>query len=182
MRHLSEAIPLQPDERVKFMLRRHPLTFVPKIILVLILLAMPLVIGAFLEEGPLADPFWGPTLILLGSGYTLLVLTFFHALFVDYYLDLWVVTNDRIIDIHQAGLFKRTVAELDLKQVQDVASKTVGVFGTFFDFGNVNIQTAGAKEKFEFQNIPKPHFIRGQILKLAELDAREDAEEAKGWL
>ncbi|MBI4098455.1 MAG: PH domain-containing protein [Candidatus Magasanikbacteria bacterium] len=181
MHHLSETIHQEANERIKLLLRRHPITFIPKILLVLILLAIPPVVGALFEQGLLADPFWGPVLVLLGSGYILLILTFFHALFVDYYLDVWVVTNDRIIDIHQAALFKRTVAELDLKQVQDVTSKTVGVFGTFFDFGDVSIQTAGAKEKFIFQNVPKPHFIRGQILKLAELDAREDAEEAKGW-
>lgn len=180
MHHLSETIPLHPTERIKFMLRRHAITFVPKVLLALVLLLAPLVIGALFEAGPLADPFWGPVLILLWSGYTLLILTFFHALFVDYYLDLWVVTNDRILDIHQSGLFKRTVAELDLKQVQDVTSKTIGVFGTFFNYGDVSIQTAGAKEKFSFQNIPQPHRIRGEILKLAELDAKEDAAEA-GW-
>lgn len=152
-------------------LRRHPITFIAKIFLCILLFALPFLLSPILEA-PLDDPYWGPALTLLGSAYVLLVTVFFHALFIDYYLDIWVVTNDRIIDIHQSGLFKRTVAELDLKQVQDVTSQTVGLFGTFFNYGNVSIQTAGAKQKFDFQNVAKPHEIRGELLKLAELDAK----------
>lgn len=150
-------------------LRRHPITFIAKIFLCLLLFALPFLLSPILEA-LLADPYWGPTLILLGSAYLLLVTVFFHALFVDYYLDIWIVTNDRIVDIQQSGLFKRTVAELDLKQVQDVTSQTIGIFGTFFNYGTVGIQTAGAKQKFDFQNVANPHEIRGELLKLAELD------------
>lgn len=151
-------------------LRRHPITFIAKILLCILLFVLPFLLTPLLEA-PLVDPYWGPVLTLLGSAYFLLVTVFFHALFVDYYLDIWVVTNDRIIDIQQSGLFNRTVAELDLKQVQDVNSQTVGLFGTFFNYGNVGIQTAGAKQKFDFQNVANPHEIRGELLKLAELDA-----------
>lgn len=170
MHTLSDTIHLQSHERIVLMLRRHPITFVAKTTLCVLLAMIPFALKPVLEA-PLADPFWGPVLNLLGSAYLLLVIVFFHALFIDYYLDIWIVTNDRIIDIHQSGLFKRTIAELDLKQVQDVTSQTVGFFGTMFNYGNVGIQTAGAKQKFDFQNVPKPHDIRGELLKLAELDA-----------
>ncbi|MEK7481640.1 MAG: PH domain-containing protein [Patescibacteria group bacterium] len=173
MRTLSETIHQQPHERIIMTLRRHPITFIAKIFLCLLLFALPFLLMPLLEE-PLADLYWGAALRLLGSAYLLLVTVFFHALFIDYYLDVWIVTNDRIIDVHQSGLFKRTIAELDLKQVQDVTSQTVGFFGTFFNYGNVGIQTAGSKQKFDFQNVAKPHEIRGELLKLAELDAKED--------
>ena len=179
MHHLSETINQQPHERILFLLRRHPITFAAKIILCLFLFLLPFLLRPLMID-PLADPFWGPLLILLGSAYLLLVTVFFHALFIDYYLDIWIVTNDRIIDVHQSGLFKHTVSELDLKQVQDVTSETVGIFGTFFNYGTVRIQTAGAKQRFDFQNIAKPHEIRGKILKLAELDAREEWQGRKG--
>lgn len=173
MHTISDTINQQPHERIIMTLRRHPITFIAKIFLCLLLFTIPLLLSKILET-PLADPYWGPVLTLFGSAYFLLVIVFFHALFVDYYLDIWIVTNDRIIDIRQSGLFKRTVAELDLKQVQDVTSETVGVFGTFFNYGTVGIQTAGAKQKFDFQNVANPHEIRGELLKLAELDAREE--------
>lgn len=176
MRTLSDTINQQPHERILFLLRRHPITFIAKIILGILLFLLPFLLRPFLLD-TLADPFWGAVLTLLGSAYLLLITVFFHALFVDYYLDIWVVTNDRIIDIQQSGLFKHTVSELDLKQVQDVTSETVGVFGTFFNYGTVGIQTAGAKQRFDFQNIAKPHEIRGEILKLAELDAQDEKSE-----
>lgn len=170
MHHLSDTINLQPHERILHTLRRHPITFVPKIALCVLLFLLPFILSPLFRDA-LEGPTWGPVLILFGSAFLLLVLVFFHALFIDYYLDIWVVTNDRIIDVHQSGLFKRTIAELDLKQVQDVTSEIVGVFGTFFNYGNVGIQTAGAKQRFDFQNVARPHEIRGELLKLAELDA-----------
>ncbi len=102
---------------------------------------------------------------MMGSLYTLFVLALFLTQFVDYYLDVWVVTNERVIDIQQQGLFKRTVSELDLDRVQDASSNLQGVFSTFFNYGDVEIQSAGAESKFSFKDIPQPHKVRTELLK-----------------
>ena len=36
---------------------------------------------------------------------------------------MWIITNDRILDIEQHGLFARTVSELRLHRVQDVTAE-----------------------------------------------------------
>ena len=41
------------------------------------------------------------------------------------------------------------------------------------------MQSGGAGQKFEFQNIPAPHEIRGRILKMAGLDARREVDELR---
>jgi uncharacterized membrane protein YdbT with pleckstrin-like domain len=81
---------------------------------------------------------------------------FYHALwiafftrFADYWLDAWILTNERIIDIEQKGLFSREVSEFKLDKIQDVSIDVSGVIPTLFHYGSVQIQTAGFEREFE---------------------------------
>ena len=76
--------------------------------------------------------------------------------FVNYYLDVFVVTSERIIHIEQHGPFSRTVAELRLERVQDVTVEQHGMLATFLHFGNLRVQTAGEASEFVFFAIPHP--------------------------
>lgn len=167
-------------EKIIYLLRRDTVTFVPRILLLAVLagvgyglyfLLKLLFPTLFINNSSLA------VLILLGGVYALSVWLFFYTAFVNYFLDIWIVTNDRIIDIRQQGLFARTVAELDLFRVQDVTSECHGLFATMFDFGNVYIQTAGEKERFTFFNVPEPHKIREAIIQMADEDRKFHASQ-----
>lgn len=76
--------------------------------------------------------------------------------FVNYYLDVFVVTNERIMRIEQHGPFSRTVAELRLERVQDVTIEQHGLLPTFLHYGNLRVQTAGETGEFTFSAIPHP--------------------------
>lgn len=176
----SSVIKQKSYEKIIYLLRRDTVTFIPYILLLIILLAaeyglyyllktlFPIL---FINQISLA------AMLILGSIYTLSVWLFFFTGFVNYYLDMWIITNDRVIDIRQEGLFARTVAELDLFRVQDVTSECKGLFATTFDFGNVYIQTAGEKQRFIFYNIPNPHKIRQEIIRLADEDRKYHAAQ-----
>ena len=97
---------------------------------------------------------------------------FFFPQFVDYYLDAWVITNDRIVNVEQQGLFARTVSELDLYKIQDVTSEVRGLIPTLFNYGNVHVQTAGTQERFVFEQVPNPHEIRKRIMVLVDEDRK----------
>jgi hypothetical protein len=108
-------------------------------------------------------------LIVLGiSGYYIFIWLLLFFLFIDYYLDVSIVTSERIIDIEQDGFFSRIVAELRLYQVQDVTSEVKGFFPTLLNYGNVHIQTAGEVERFCFENVPNPEEVRDIIIKQSE--------------
>ncbi len=160
-------------EVLKFLLRRHIITFVPKIILFVILLGVPLFLGWFLNmifPDLLVGPAASVVVTLSTSTFYLFTLVFFLTQFNDYFLDVWIVTNERIIDIEIRGLFSRTVSETRFYRVQDVTSEMKGFFATIFNYGNVYIQTAGSMERFIFRNIPRPVFIAEEIMKLIEAD------------
>ena len=168
---LSDLIKLAPGERVIMKLRRHPIIFLGQFSLVIFLLAVPFLIGYMIVT---FHPSWlesaaiRPALILLAGAYFLNVLLFGLATFVDYYLDSWIVTSSRLIDIQQDGLFSRTVAELELARVQDAASDIRGILPSLLNYGNVHVQTAGEKERFAFEQVSRPERIRRELMQLVE--------------
>lgn len=84
-------------------------------------------------------------------------------------LDTWIVTNERVIDISQVGLFSRKVSELHLTSIEDISVHTKGVLQSYLDFGNVEIQTAANTQRFLFEEIPKPIIVKDKIMHAASL-------------
>jgi len=170
-----------PDEQVVHVLRSHPVTlwwlFVGIAILFLAPVGIWYTLSAF-EPAVLADQNVATLILLGGSVFFLFAWLFLFQNYLDYLLDIWIVTNKRILNIEQTGLFSRTVSELRLYRIQDVTSSVNGLIPTVFDFGNVEIQTAGEKEHFVFEQIPHPTAVSKSILELSELDRKEHLDEA----
>ena len=102
-----------------------------------------------------------------------ITLLIYHALFIiffiklaDYWLDVWIVTNERVIDIEQKGLFKREISEFKLDRIQDVTVDVRGVLQTFFGYGDVQIETAGSERDFVFKTVANAYEIKNKILKV----------------
>ncbi len=163
-------------EKIVFTVRRHPITFIPSIVFFALLLAAPIglywlisnsSINPYLQTQP------GFIIAVLGiSMYYLSCLVFFYTNFVEFHLDLWIVTNDRLLDIEQKTLFHRTIAEVDLYQIQDASSEIKGIFPTIFNYGNIVLQTAGPLPKFLFRSVANPNYLREEILRLAAEDRK----------
>jgi uncharacterized membrane protein YdbT with pleckstrin-like domain len=156
------------DEKVILLLRRHPFVIMTKLSLFVLLALVPIIVGSifssFIHSHNLSSTFffissiWYP-LIWSGAFYSLTMYT----------LDVWIVTNRRIIDSTQHGFFNRTISELYLSRIQDISVQTQGVVQTFLKFGDLQIQTAGAEEKFKFFQIPNPEEVKDEIMKLASI-------------
>jgi len=170
---LLNLIRMNKDERVIFFLRRHFIIFIGELLYVAVLGIIP--IGALFLVGNmwptlLDGAMSRPTIILVASAYYLIIWLFFIGSFVDYYLDAWVVTDQRVLNVEQNGIFARTISELDLGRVQDVTSEVNGLIPSLFRFGHVYIQTAGEKERFVFEQVPRPHEVRKRLLEMVEAD------------
>lgn len=82
-------------------------------------------------------------------------------------LDTWIVTDERIIDILQIGLFRRKVSELHLESIQDTSVNTQGVAESYLNFGNIEIQTGATAQRFLFEQVPNPIMIKDTIMEAA---------------
>src|SRR5690349_5744202 len=110
MMRLDQLPNQQPNETVSLFLHRHWLILAQIVIVFGLLTLIPAALAVTLfslRPGLLENPLFGPLATLALSAYYLGVwlVTFFE--YVDYELDIWIVTNERIIDIEQKGLFNR---------------------------------------------------------------------------
>ena len=162
------------------LLRRHWFTFFLTLLLYIFLAIMPLLViwvlpdtNAVSSSSATAgvseeDGAFGFFVVVLSMYYFAIITFFFHA-FLDFYLDVWVVTTERIIAIEQKGLFSRVISEQKLYRVQDVTSEVHGFFPTVLKYGNVFVQTAAEEQRFIFKNVPQPDFVVNLIHERAEI-------------
>src|SRR5680860_676618 len=60
-----------------------------------------------------------------------------------WYRDKFIISDHRVIDIDQKGMFTRRVSEIELEKIQNITYTVAGFFQTMFNFGTVTIQSAG---------------------------------------
>lgn len=167
-------------EKIFLLLRRHWFSYVAFLLIGLIM-SIPLIVFIIywiLNEQNFTSLVLNLS-ILITSAYFLFILGLLFYGFIDYYLDVYIVTNERIVDIEQNGFFRRKIAELHLHQIQDVNAQVNGAFATLLHYGNIYIQTAGERENFIFRAVPNPYRISKIIVDLHEkaLEAGLEEEE-----
>lgn len=157
------------QEKVFLLLRRHWFTYIPFLAIALIM-AIPLFIllGFWVTTPEVFTPVSINIAILASSVWILFIIALLLYGFIDYYLDVYIVTNERIVDVAQDGFFKRSISELYLREVQDVSAKVSGFFPTLMHYGEITIQTAGERPNFIFKNVPNPYRISKTIVDLHE--------------
>ena len=160
-------------EEEAYVVRKHWLVFAAQLVVTGAGAVLPyffmklLPLGSLLAAVPTAVA--GP---LLAFGYMSWLLLLWVSLFYGwtiYYLNVWIVTNERVIDVHQKGLFSRELLTAELERVQDVTVDTEGFFQTLLDYGTLTIHTAGEGSDFIITNAANPSLAREKIM--AEHDA-----------
>lgn len=157
------------NEPMVLFVRRHWFSFLPWAILVLFIVLAPIILFSISlgQTNILALSQTIRVSIILGtSAYYLFALAIFLAVWIDFYLDVTIVTEQRLIDIHQDGLFNHRISEQSLLRVQDVSVRVLGPFQTMMQFGTVYVETAGEEQNFVMVNLPKPNLIADKIMDL----------------
>ena len=168
---MRKLFPSQLDnEKIYIVVREHWFHLLLKLI---VWFGAAAVLAAFKILGPTYVPGLftdtpGIVTSLFVQVYVIFLLLSLFIILVLYYLNIQIVTDLRVVDITQEGLFDHTVSELHIDKIEDATSETTGVFGTIFGYGMVYVQTAGTKERFEFENVPNPAGIEKLILSLYE--------------
>lgn len=156
------------NEDIKIVLRRHWACLIGLISFAFIMSVLPVVFYFILKSYiSLSAGFFN--IFVLGMGiYYMFVITLFFIGWLDYYLDVAIITNERIIDIDQQSLFNRRESELHFSKIQDASGTAQGVMQTMLDFGDVTVQTAGTQEEFILDKIPQPYKIAKLIIDLQQ--------------
>src|SRR4051812_5450739 len=103
----------ETGEKVVMLVRRHPFYIAMKFVFSFIAVMLPAFVVAIYSPYLLANSL-GTLAIFLLSLWTLVLWVVFFYHFTMYTLDVWIVTDRRIIDSTQHGFFNRTVSELHI--------------------------------------------------------------------
>src|ERR1035437_2671046 len=148
------------DEKIILFIRRSFITNIRWIffgsLLVIVPLFLPLTLGFFQNPLPfLPNRFY----FFLSAFYYLIVATYWFINFISWYFNISLVTDRRVIDIDFSSLVYKDVAATKINLVQDVSFAQIGAVRTFFDYGDVLVQTAGTLDNFIFESAPQPSNI-----------------------
>jgi hypothetical protein len=91
----------------------------------------------------------------------------------NYFLDIVFVTNKRIIDLDQKGLFARDIAIAPIEHMQDVKIEVFGILATFFNYGDLYIQTAGENSEIVVKSLRDPQGAKDIILSAYHKDKHD---------
>lgn len=160
-------------EEIILLLRRHWVTNIPWILLATLMLFTPLILRFF------------PLLAFLPSRYQvmaviiwyLLIIAFIFEQFLTWFFNVYIITDERIVDIDFYSLLYKEVSDCKIDRIQDVTYKMGGVIRAIFNYGDVFIQTAAERPQFEFLAVPKPDRVAAV---LRDLIIEEEKEKING--
>lgn len=153
-------------EEVLLALRQHPIVLLPRLALGILLLTVPFFLPLFPFGSIFPGVKIGSFLFVLTWLWVQFVALFFFEVFLSWYYNFYLLTNERVVDIDFVGLTHRSVSETAIRNIQDVTSKTHGFFQVLFGLGDVHIQTAGTAPEFEFPSLGNPEEV---VRKISEL-------------
>lgn len=163
----------EEEEKIVLLLRMHWLTNVPWVILAIILLLAPLVLRFFPLISFLPPRYQLASLIL----WYLLLAAFVFERFLTWFFNVYIITDERIVDIDFYNLLYKEVSDAKIDKIQDITYKMGGAIRAIFNFGDVFIQTAGTELNFEFRAVPRPDRV---VKILQELRTQEEIEALEG--
>lgn len=127
---------LKKEEKLLLEIRRHWIVYIMIGIYALVWIIISIMMFAI---------FWASFInVMWNIVFWMFFSMFLYIEWLNHELDLYIVTNNRIIWVEQISWMNRTTREYNLWQVQEVSSKTKGILANIFNYWTLSIQTAWA--------------------------------------
>ena len=162
-------VQFREDEKIIAVYRRHLVTLIfeiaPLVLFALVIIAGALFGGVFI---PAKFSVLYPLILFLAVFFLHLFWIAAFIMLADFFLDVWILTDQRVIAVEQKSLFSRVVSECSLSKIQDTSIEIHGFIPTILHYGNLTVRTASEHEDFIFKNVARPNFISEEIARTAK--------------
>lgn len=130
------------DEKVLLVFRRHPIVMRKGLLIVLVAIVIGAVVGTFMSAKTIAaTDFFISFLRPIGIAFLVSMIPFMYY-WIGWYYTLSIVTNQRFLQIHQEGIFKRrSVNDINLNRILSINYEQRGMVESVLGFGTIIIQT-----------------------------------------
>jgi hypothetical protein len=121
------------DEEVLLVFNKHPFVMRREILIASALLLLGTVPG-------LIKPTYGVFFTGLGVGFVLSALTMFYG-WIKWHFSVYVVTDQRFIQVNHQGLWKHSIVDIGLDKIQAISYEVSGFTQAILGSGTIVIQT-----------------------------------------
>ena len=156
---------LFPEERVYYIFQKHWVAELPEALMLIFFYIVP-ILGASLLSFYIKAMYL-PVLWLIVSFYIIITGVLLLIRWLNEALDLFVLTDKRLIDITQHGFLSRKTTTANLSQVQHVSYVQQGIVENILDLGTVDVLTAGASPDLKLEYIQFPAKATDMILEFS---------------
>lgn len=97
--------------------------------------------------------------------FILIAFAIFFRVFFNYSQSIFLITNQRVINVDQKGFWKRNIIETEHEKITAVSTDTSGFIKTMLKYGDLIIRVSGAgnDQALHIKNIPSPYEIQQKI-------------------
>jgi uncharacterized membrane protein YdbT with pleckstrin-like domain len=117
---------------------------------------------------------WGG---VAGAVLTIVALVYFAVRYAKWTTTNFVVTTDRLV--YRIGVVSKRGKEIPLERVNDIAF-TQSIFERIIGAGDLSIESAGARSRETFEDIPHPSAVQNEIYRQMEASAARHADRLAG--
>ncbi len=161
-------------EQVLLVLRQHPILNIQWIFISILMVFAPFLVFPILPFATVFPGIFGVFALLV---WYMLIIAYAMESFLFWYFNIYIITDERIIDVDFYSMIYKEVSEAKIDKIEDVTATTAGFLGAFFNYGTIVVQTAAEKRQFEFAAVPYP----ARVTKfLNELMLEEEREKMEG--
>ncbi|HSV94920.1 MAG TPA: hypothetical protein VLH94_03055 [Spirochaetia bacterium] len=103
--------------------------------------------------------------------------------FVLWFYNVYIVTNERLVDVDFFGLMYKNINVTQIEKLQDVNYSQRGIFSSFFNYGDVVVQTSSEQRSddrsersaFTFNAVANPDLVVKIISELMEEVSKQNS-------
>ena len=158
----------QQNEIVHCFCRKHWIVLVPHFIGVTLVLIAAISLYMLIPKTTIASIFsplaYRAVTVFLLAALTVYLHFFFNRIF-NYYLQILIVTNFRVILLDQTLFFTRNRDSIDLPEIQDIVIHQKGVLKTILNYGAIIITLSSVHATKTFHYVPNPEYYFRKINK-----------------
>lgn len=163
----------EEKEKIILLLRKHWVTQIKWMLTVVFMVFIPISL------------IWIPILDFMPQNFRfmalmiwyLLILALIYEKFITWFFHVFIITDERVIDVDFYNLLYKEVSDTKIDNVEDVTYRQGGVLRSMLNYGDIEIQTAGEKQEFKIENAPEPQRV---VKILNELKLEEEHEKIVG--
>jgi len=163
--HLLFKSHLEEDEKIFEILHRHPYVYFRDSFKVLFF-------GVLI---PVAGYFVFPQLIFIFFVWAVIGLIGMMYHFLDWYFDVWIITDLGVIDIEVNGMFDKNAKRVEYTAIDALGYKINGIMATILNFGDVTIDTMGTHMSLILKEAPHPKSIEKLVVKYQEKSVEDSS-------